>query len=186
MQKAFWEASKWLQVGTLLALAQSETQMCFVEVVGRDIEHLKDLNTRARVEVRFLSSNDVERVFEALAACVAVNVNGRYVTAESHQAYLESQTRDSKLLKDVAVEVGDAVQISGNFGVARPVLEALQSARLAAPPFASTLFGGVHGEAELPTPLRHRHGSSARPLASGCGRSWRAWMPRNVLPLTRR
>ena len=126
--------------------------MCFVEIVGRDIEHLKDLNTRARVEVRFLSKADVSRMLAALASCDAVSLRGRYVTKASHQAFLESQPQDAQLLRDLHVAVGDAIQVSDSFGVARPVLEALQSKRLAAPPCADTLFGGAH--TAVPEPLQ--------------------------------
>ena len=146
MQKAFWEQSRWLSMGSLIALRHDGKNMCFVEITGRDADDLARSNTRAHVTVAFLNADDRRAVLTALANTHAVRPNDQtgWRTAESVAAAQEANNPD--LMQIVQVGFHDAVQVSNNFGVSRPVLQALQSGCLADPPFQDVLFTQKHGE----------------------------------------
>jgi hypothetical protein len=119
--------------------------MSFVEIIGRDVNELAAKKTRACVRIRFCHAEDERHFLAALAAVPTVRgPDGHTWLMQTSQQPQEQDGTGGLVLALPHVAFADAVQISNNFGVCRPILEALQSSRLAAPPFASTLFGGDH------------------------------------------
>lgn len=166
VQKQFWEASKWLPVGGLLALrglqspgdtgaaavasANASDALILVEIIGRDADELAELATRARVRVAFCHDADAVAVLSVLAAAKAQRVHRNDPDYGRVEDWLmEADDPQFDKLIPVHAKLGDAVQISSNFGVTRPVLQALQAPALAEPPFARELLGGQHGADEL-------------------------------------
>jgi hypothetical protein len=143
LQKEFWEKTKWLSFGSLIALRQSAQEMSFVEIIDRDANELAKMDTCACVKIRFCHAKDERDFLATLAAIPTVcGPDGHTWLMQTSQ-----QPKDGTggpVLAPPHVTFADAVQISNNFHVCRSILEALQSSRLAAPPFASTLFGGDH------------------------------------------
>lgn len=158
MQAAFWTSTHWLAVGSLVALRNPTAQahdspIVFVEVTGRDVNMLKTMQTRARVRVRFLNQKDALVVMATYAKTRAELTRDRGWCAETPASGPQP----------VHAAFTDAVQLSGNFSVSRTVLEALQSQRLAHPPFADALFGGKHSvqPPALPVPPWQRDADAA-------------------------
>jgi hypothetical protein len=142
--------SNWLSVGSLLALRQSAHEISVVEVIGRDLDTLQKSSARACVKIRFLSPAACQAALQALAGVDAVLLGGQGNHFWAVRATVGLVDEQNRLLPPhgAHVQFQDAVQVSNNFGVSRPVLAALQSSHVANPKIASVLFGGTHDAAQ--------------------------------------
>jgi hypothetical protein len=154
LQIEFWNRSKWLQKGTLLALISAQG-LFFAEVATRDVRELAA--DRPLIGIRACNQPDTERVLLELGAISQTNKDKKQTEAtevvqkddgqtQRGKTKAKEQARQGKMEKDGARDTKKksshaactVVQVGINFSIASPVLQSLKE--LVCPIFAEEIF----------------------------------------------
>lgn len=149
MQTAFWESTRWLRPGQLLALSDEDGHLAFVEVIFRDNALLAASRWRGWVGVRFAAARDAETAIQ-------------HVSAASHAPETAHDAQTGDWQQRPTIRTGSAaIQAADGFPIGQTVLEALKADKFLNPPFARELFCGQRSGAGVAIDPPSVHNSPA-------------------------